>query len=434
MQRKILNKIRLKTAKIGIVGLGYVGLPLAISFSLADFKVLGFDIDKSKVKKLNKGKSFLYHFKDATISKIKKKNFVAYSNFNKIKDLDIIILCLPTPLDKMKQPDLSFLTTTLDDINKYFKSGQTIIFESTSYPGTCEEVILPYINANRLKAGENFFLVYSPEREDPGNKEYNIKNIPKIVSGYSKSCLKIGISLYKKIVDEIVPVSSLKTAELAKLLENIYRAVNIGLVNELKVVSDKMGIDVFEVINAAATKPFGFKPFFPGPGLGGHCIPIDPFYLSWKAKEYNVSARFIELAGEINSSMPDWVLRKVFNGLNQAKKSIKGSNILIVGLAYKENIDDLRESPALEIINKLLKMGSKVKYFDPYIPKIPRLRNHNLDMSSIKLSKKELNNHDLVLITTAHSNIDYDFIHANAQLIIDTRNIFKEKSPKVIKA
>ena len=434
MQNQILKKINTKTAKIGIVGLGYVGLPLAIRFSMSGYQVSGFDIDRDKVKKLNNGKSYLYHFKNSTIAEMKKNNFMAFTNFKNINKVDIILLCLPTPLGKMRQPDLSYLTDTLDVIQKFIKKGQAIIFESTSYPGTCEEVILPYIQKQKLKVGENFFLIYSPEREDPGNKDFSINNIPKIVSGYSNTCLKIGSALYKNIVKEIVPVSSLKTAELSKLLENIYRAVNIGLVNELKTISDKMDIDIIEVINAAATKPFGFKAFYPGPGLGGHCIPIDPFYLSWKAKEYNVNARFIELAGEVNSSMPNWIIDKVFHALNQINKSIKKSKILIVGLAYKENVDDLRESPALEIMESLIKMGSLVKYYDPFIPKIPNIRNHKFKMNSIKLTQHELKAFDLVIITTAHSNVNYNLISKYSNLIIDTRNVFKKKNKKIIRA
>ena len=434
MKNKILKKINSKSAKIGIIGLGYVGLPLAISFSMSGYQVLGFDNDKDKVKKLNNGKSYFSHFKDSTISNIRRKNFSAFTDLKKINEVDIIIICLPTPLGKMKEPDLSYITNTLDKIYLHLKKGQAMIFESTSYPGTCEEVILPYIEKQKFKIGKNYFLIYSPEREDPGNKNYNINNIPKIVSGYSKTCLEIGSSLYGQIVSKIVPVSSLKTAELSKLLENIYRAVNIGLVNELKMISDKMGIDVFEVINAAATKPFGFKAFYPGPGLGGHCIPIDPFYLSWKAKEFNINARFIELAGEINSSMPNWILKKIFNALNQENKAINKSKILIIGLAYKENVDDLRESPALEIMDSLLKMGSAVKYFDPFIPKIPVTRNHNLKMKSIKLKSSELKSFDLVIITTAHHNINYDLILKSAKLILDTRNVFKKKNKKIIRA
>ncbi len=434
MLKKILKKIKSRTVKVGIIGLGYVGLPLAVKFSISGFNVVGFDIDKSKVDKLNAGKSYFHHFENDLIKKIKSNGFTATNTFHKIKDIDIIILCLPTPIDKMKQPDLSYLETTLKNINKYLRKGQAIIFESTSYPGTTEEIILPYINEKKFKLGKEFFLIYSPEREDPGNTEYSIDNIPKIVSGYTKDCLKVGSEIYKMIIKEIVPVSSLKTAELAKLLENIYRAVNIGLVNEMKMIADKMNINIIEVIKAASTKPFGFKAFYPGPGLGGHCIPVDPFYLSWKAKEYGVNARFIELAGQINSSMPEWVIEKIVDALNQKNKSIMKSKILIIGLTYKEDVDDLRESPALQIINLLVNKGALIKYYDPFIKKIPNTRNYHLKLKSIKLTDTEIKWSDLTIITTAHSNVDYDKILKNSNLIIDTRNIYQLNNKKIIRA
>ncbi len=434
MYKSIINKINLKKARVGIIGLGYVGLPLAIKFSQSKFEVTGFDIDKAKVKKLNSGKSYLCHFENDLIKSMKLNGFSATDNFSKIYNVDVIILCLPTPIDKMKQPDLSYLENTLKKINKYLRKGQAIIFESTSYPGTTEEIIYPYIREKNFKIGKEFFLIYSPEREDPGNTKFSIENIPKIVSGYSKNCLKVGSALYKEIVDEVVPVSSLKTAELSKLLENIYRAVNIGLVNEMKIIADKMDINIIEVIKAAATKPFGFKAFYPGPGLGGHCIPVDPFYLSWKAKEYGVNARFIELAGQINSSMPEWVMEKVISSLNKRKKSIMTSKILIIGLAYKEDVDDLRESPSLEIIDLLIKEGAIIKYFDPFIKKIPNTRNHNLKLKSIKLTNKEIQWSDLTIITTAHSNVDYNQILKNSNLIIDTRNVYQLNNKKIIRA
>ena len=386
--KKLINKIKNKTATVGIIGLGYVGLPLAIKFAEAGYNVIGLDNDESKVRSLNSGKSYINHIKDNKIRKILKKYFFASYDFSEVSNLDAIILCLPTPLNKKKEPDLSYITNTLNSIYKYFKKGQLLSLESTSYPGTTEEVILPYLEKNGFRVGVDFFLIYSPEREDPGNKKFQIENIPKIVSGYSNKCVNVGCYFYQQIVNATVPVDSIKTAELAKLFENIYRSVNIGLANEMKIIADKMGIDIINVINAAATKPFGFKPFYPGPGIGGHCIPIDPFYLSWKAKRYNVDAKFIELAGKINSSIPSWVVGKINNSLKKKKKLISKLKILIVGIAYKENIDDLRESIAHN--HQLLQKRSKVDYFDPYINKIPITRKYKFNMKSIKLNKSSI--------------------------------------------
>ncbi len=434
MNKKIIQKIKSQKAVIGIIGLGYVGLPIVIKFAEKGFKVIGFDVDRIKVNKLNNGESYLHHFKNNRIKKIKRNGFQATIDFSDISKVDIIILCLPTPLKKNRIPDLSYVTKTMNSIYSYLKEGQSISFESTSYPGTTEEIILPYLKKKKFQVGKNFFLIYSPEREDPGNKNFNINNIPKIISGYDNKSLLIAKKLYGKIVKELVPVESIQTAELAKLLENIYRAVNIGLVNEMKIISDKMGINIIEVIKAAATKPFGFKPFYPGPGIGGHCIPVDPFYLSWKAKQFKVDAKFIELAGRINSSIPVWVVRKISKSLKSNNKLISKSKLLVIGIAYKEDVDDLRESPSLTIINLLKKKGAKVNYHDPYIDKIPKTRKHNFNLSSVKLTKNEISFYDAVVICTAHTNINYNLIFKNAKLIIDTRNVYNKKAKKLIKA
>jgi|MDSW01.2.fsa_nt_gb UDP-N-acetyl-D-glucosamine dehydrogenase len=434
MHKKIIKKIKERNLIIGVIGLGYVGLPIVIKFSLAGFKVIGIDTDIEKVDLLNNGKSYLHHFKNKEIKLAQEKGFKATQSFEEINNIDFIILCLPTPIKKNKAPDLSYIVSTMKNISPYLKKGQSISLESTSYPGTTEEEVLPYLEKKKFKIGNDFFLIYSPEREDPGNKKFNINNIPKIVSGLSKNCLEIGDKLYSTIVNKTVRVEKIKTAELAKLLENIYRSVNIGLVNEMKMIADKMKINITDVISAAATKPFGFTAFYPGPGIGGHCIPVDPFYLSWKARKFNIDAKFIELAGKINSSIPDWVVRKISSSIKERGKRIENSNILIIGISYKEDVDDLRESPSLVIIDKLRKKGVKINYYDPYISKIPKTRNYNFDLKSIELSKKKVSFFDAVVICTAHTNVNYDLIKKSAKLIIDTRNVYKIKSKKIVKA
>ncbi len=425
-EKFIIDSLKAKSSRIGIVGLGYVGLPLALTFVDHGHKVLGFDIDKNKVKFINSGKSYFQHISNKRISNgINNKLLNSTSDFKRISEVEVIVLCLPTPLNKFREPDLSYILDTVNLIKQYLKKGQILSLESTTYPGTTEEKIMPLLEEKGFKIGSDFFLVYSPEREDPGNPNFNTSNIPKVVGGITKSCLNVGICLYQTIVKQVVPVSSTKTAEMTKLLENIHRAVNIGLINELKILSEKMSIDLYEVIRAASTKPFGFVPYYPGPGLGGHCIPIDPFYLTWKAKEYGMNTRFIELAGEINSSMPNYVCEKIALALNNSYKSVKGSKILVLGLAYKKNIDDLRESPSLEVINTLLNKGAKVDYSDPFFKEFPKTRKYNFKHESIQINKKNLNSYDLVLIATDHDDFDYELIKKFSKLIIDTRGRYE---------
>ena len=425
--------IKSKESTIGIIGLGYAGLPLAIRFSEEEFKVIGFDIDDVKVNLLNNQESYIKHIKEDDISAMFDQGFMATTDFANISDIDAILICVPTPLGVHNEPDLSYVKSTLNLIKEHLREGQLLILESTTYPGTTAEEIVPVIEKVGFKVGENFYIGYSPEREDPGNKDYTTKTIPKVVSGHTKNCLEVTTALYDQIVDQTVPVSSTQVAEMTKILENIHRAVNIGLVNELKMVADKMNIDINEVIKAAATKPFGFTPYYPGPGLGGHCIPIDPFYLTWKAKEMGINTRFIELAGEINSAMPSYVVSKVTDALNTVGKSISGSKILILGLAYKKNIDDLRESPSLELIELLLEKGAHVDYSDPFIAETHKTRKNNFNMKSISINKESLNSFNLAILATDHDDFDYKLIEKESKLIIDTRGKFKV-SNSVIKA
>ena len=425
--------IKSKESTIGIIGLGYAGLPLAIRFSEEEFKVIGFDIDDVKVNLLNNQESYIKHIKEDDISAMFDQGFMATTDFANISDIDAILICVPTPLGVHNEPDLSYVKSTLNLIKEHLREGQLLILESTTNPGTTAEEIVPVIEKVGFKVGENFYIGYSPEREDPGNKDYTTKTIPKVVSGHTKNCLEVTTALYDQIVDQTVPVSSTQVAEMTKILENIHRAVNIGLVNELKMVADKMNIDINEVIKAAATKPFGFTPYYPGPGLGGHCIPIDPFYLTWKAKEMGINTRFIELAGEINSAMPSYVVSKVTDALNTVGKSISGSKILILGLAYKKNIDDLRESPSLELIELLLEKGAHVDYSDPFIAETHKTRKNNFNMKSISINKESLNSFNLAILATDHDDFDYKLIEKESKLIVDTRGKFKV-SKKVIKA
>ena len=409
---------------IGIIGLGYVGLPLAIRFSQEKFKVIGFDIDEKKVNQINSGKSYIQHIPSKDILSVLANGLVASSDFSKIAEIDVIIICVPTPLSADNEPDLSYINGTLKNIKSYLKENQLLVLESTTYPGTTQEEIVPFINKIKNKkftVGNNFFVGYSPEREDPGNKKYSTKNIPKIVSGFTEDCHNLTKSLYDQVVDNTVSVSSTRVAEMTKIMENIHRAVNIGLVNELKIVADKMDIDIFEVIDAASTKPFGFTPYYPGPGLGGHCIPIDPFYLTWKAKQYGVNTRFIELAGEINTKMPEWVTTKMKDYLLKNGKTMKGASALVLGVSYKKNVDDTRETPAFKIIELLQKSNVRVSYNDPFISQLTPTRNYNFDMKGVVLSKENLEKNDLVILVTDHDVYDYDFIFNHANCIIDTR-------------
>ncbi len=425
MLKQLLQKIESKKALIGVVGLGYVGLPLVREFIRGGVKVLGFDVDDGKVKALRAGKSYIEHIPSRVIREmIKSGRFSATTDFKQLRKPDCILICVPTPLSKMREPNLSYVEATARTIARTLRTGQLVVLESTTYPGTTKEVMLPILTAGGLKVGKDFYLAFSPEREDPGRTDYTTKTIPKVVGGIDKDSLAVASACYRIAIDNIVPVSSCEAAEATKILENTYRCINIALVNELKMLFDRMGLDVWEVIRAAATKPFGFTPFYPGPGLGGHCIPIDPFYLSWKAREYDMPTRFIELAGEINVHMPEWVVNKLIYALNEREKSLKNSKILVLGLAYKKDVDDDRESPSYELIELLQEKGAKVDYNDPHVPRVPLTREHAqlAGMTSKKLTSAALKRYDAVLISTDHSAYDYQFIVRNAQLVLDTRN------------
>ncbi len=425
---ELKEKIVRHKAKIGVIGLGYVGLPLAMEFSKAGFDVTGIEIDKDKVRMINQGECYIQDIKRDELKDLVKNNRLkATVDFSVLKEMDAVSICVPTPLRKTRDPDISYIISAVEEVAKYLRPGQLVILESTTYPGTTREVILPRLEARNLRVGRDFFLAFSPERVDPGNKIYTIRNTPKIVSGITKKCTSIAVTLYEQIIDEVVPVSTTESAEMVKLLENTFRIVNVGLVNEIALICDRLKLDTWEVIDAAATKPFGFTPFYPGPGLGGHCVPIDPHYLSWKLKALNFYARFIELAGEINSKMPEFLVSKIDAALNEREKSIKGSKILILGVAYKSNVSDIRESPALDVMKLLKERGGKVVYNDPHVPQVEGLK-------SIPLTESSLRNADCVVITTAHSDYDYKQIVKNARLVIDSRNATKGiKSKKIIK-
>lgn len=417
------RKIEDRKVTVGVLGLGYVGLPLAREFASAGIKVVGFDVDERKVKVLNSGRSIIKHVGHSQVRQIvKKRLFRATSNMAALGSVDAVLICVPTPLTRNREPDMQFIVASSKTIAKYLRRGQLIVLESTTYPGTTRELAAPLLESSGLKAGKDFYLAYSPEREDPGNKNFTTRTIPKVVGGLTNKCRDMACKLYNAVIAEAVPVSSLEVAEAAKILENIYRCINIAMVNELKMLFEKMGIDIWEVVKAASTKPFGFSPFYPGPGLGGHCIPIDPFYLTWKARQYDMPTRFIELAGEINTNMPQYVMIKTMEALNARRKSLRGSKVLVLGLAYKKDIDDLRESPSIELIELLRQRGAKVDYNDPYIPRTHKQRQHDLRMTSKKLSAKMLAGYDVVLIATDHSDYDYQWIVDNAKLVVDTRN------------
>ena len=431
--RKLIDKIKTKDAVIGIVGLGYVGIPLASRTSSIGFKVVGFDIDNDRVDDLNKANSPIKHIPDSEIQSMLDDGFFATWDFSKIADCDCIIICVPTPLNKAREPNLTFVTDTMEVMKPYFREEQMISLESTTWPGTTREVLLPFLKHTKLDVGRNFYLVYSPEREDPGNKSFTTQTIPKVVGGHTKACLEVGSALYEFIVDMVVPVSSTDAAEMVKLLENIHRSVNIGLANEMKVVSDAMGLDIFEIINAAKTKPFGFTAYYPGPGIGGHCIPIDPFYLTWKAHEFGVHTRFIELAGEINAGMPKYVVNKAVKALNESGKSLKGSKALALGISYKKDVDDMRESPSVHVMELLRNWGADVHYSDPNVPIFPKMREHQFDLHSVDLSAEVIASYDIVILLTDHSSFDYDLIEKHSDILLDTRGKFQEK-PNVFKA
>jgi UDP-N-acetyl-D-glucosamine dehydrogenase len=421
--------------KVATIGCGYVGLPLALRFAEAGHKVTGFDTDPNKVKMLNAGRSYIEHIPQTKIQQfVNSRHFAATTDFERLKEADAIIICVPTPLDERREPDLSYVEQTAISIQPHLQKGQLVVLESTTYPGTTEELVLPILERGGLRCpvaagpeNENvacdFWLAFSPEREDPGNKQYGLAQIPKVIGGVNPPSGRAAVSLYAQVVARVVPVSSTRAAEMTKLLENIFRCVNIAMVNELKMLSLRMGIDIWEVIDAAATKPFGFMPFYPGPGLGGHCIPVDPFYLSWKAREYDFSTRFIELAGEVNTAMPYHVVDAVAAALNNQKKSLKGTRILILGVAYKKDVDDLRESPTLKIMQLLQERGAHLDYNDPYFPQLHKMRHYNYEhMKSVQLSPQVISGYDAVIVATDHSIYDYSTIVDAAKLVVDTRN------------
>src|SRR5579863_9823108 len=421
--------------KIGIIGCGYVGLPLALNFAAKGHSVMGFDTDPQKVEKLNRGESYIKHISAAEISKhVSNKHFSATTDFARLREMDAVLICVPTPLDERRDPDLSYVENTARSIAPHLQRDQLIVLESTTYPGTTEELVLPILEQNGLRCpiqkaedssteSTDFYLAFSPEREDPGNKQFGLAQIPKVVGGINSASGKAAANLYAQIVARVVPVSSTRAAEMTKLLENIFRCVNIALVNELKMLSMRMGIDIWEVIDASATKPFGFMPFYPGPGLGGHCIPVDPYYLSWKAREFDFATRFIELAGEVNTAMPYNVVEAIASALNERQKALKGSRVLVLGVAYKKDVDDLRESPTLKIMQLLIERGARVEYNDPYFPQLHKMRHYDyLEMRSVELPPSNLGNFDCVVIATDHTAYDYQAIVEASPLVVDTRN------------
>ncbi len=416
-------------ALIGVVALGYVGLPLLRSFFDAGFRVIGFDVDPEKVRMLNAGENYLKHLGEGFVSEMSSSDrFEVTDDFARLSEPDAVMICVPTPLGTHQEPDLSFVEHSADDVARTLRPGQLIVLESTTYPGTTRDVVLPRLEAGGLRCGKDFFLAYSPEREDPGRKDHSTQTIPKLVGGIDARSGELATAMYRKAIKQVIPVSSAEVAESAKILENVYRAVNIALVNEMKVILDKMGIDVWEVIDAAATKPFGFQAFYPGPGLGGHCIPIDPYYLTWKAREVGQPTRFIELAGHVNHHMPDYVVQRTLLALNEAGKSVKGSKVLVMGLAYKPDVDDVRESPSFELIERLIELEARVDYHDPHVEATHKMRRHDLKMESIDLSAEKIADYDCVLIATHHSACDWDMLGRHATLIIDTRGVMRGRT------
>ena len=418
----------------GVLGLGYVGIPLAASLSKTGNKVIGFDILEERVEQLNRGRSPIQHITNDTIATMVAKGFRATNEFSKIAECDNLVICVPTPLNKHREPDLSFVKQTMESISPYLRKGQMISLESTTWPGTTQEILLPYIEAVGLEVGTDFNLIYSPEREDPGNKNFSTSSIPKIVGGHTKFCLERGLTFYSDFINTVVPVSSTQAAEMVKLLENIHRSVNIGLVNEMKLVADAMGLDIFEIIKAAATKPFGFTAYYPGPGIGGHCIPIDPFYLTWKAHEFGLHTRFIELAGEINEAMPNYVIEKTIQALNEKAKAIKGANILVLGIAYKRDVDDVRESPSVTVMEMLRDWGANIQYSDPNVPCFPQMREHHFNLQSVDITAEAIAEFDAIILLTDHSDFDYQLINQHAPILIDTRGRFTPDSKRIYRA
>ena len=433
-KNSLITKLNQTSAVIGIIGLGYVGLPLALRYAEARYTVIGFDIDGRKIEQLSAAESYIQHISNARIQECLSTSTRFTSNLEDIESCDAVIICVPTPLSKHREPNLEYVISTIESLIPHLRKGQIVSLESTTYPGTTTEELLPRIEQAGFKVGHDMFLIYSPEREDPGNDNFDTQTIPKVVGGHTSDCRDVGVALYRGVINTVVPVSGTKVAEMTKLLENIHRAVNIGLVNEMKMVADSMGIDIHEVIRAASTKPFGFTPYYPGPGLGGHCIPIDPFYLTWKAREFGLHTRFIELAGEVNSSMPHWVVGKVVEALNQRSLSAKGSRVLVLGIAYKKNVDDVRESPGVKLMALLTEKGAEVEYSDPHVPRFPSMREYRFEANSVEITEDSITSFDCVLLATDHSAFDYPLISRHAQLIVDTRGVFNSNANNVVKA
>ncbi len=434
IQHDLIARLEQRRAVIGVIGLGYVGLPLVLRFIEEGFRVIGFDVDVAKVRLLRGGRSYIKHIDPARIRQARRKGFEPTTDFARCREADALIICVPTPLDAHREPDMRYVIGTIESLVPHLRRGQIVSLESTTYPGTTDEELAPRIAARGLTLGRDIFLVFSPEREDPGNVNFTTRTIPKVCGGFTANCLDVGVALYRQIIDRVVPVSSTRAAEMTKLLENIHRAVNIGLVNEMKIVSDRMGIDIHEVIRAASSKPFGFVPYMPGPGLGGHCIPIDPFYLTWKAREYGIHTRFIELAGEVNSGMPDWVVGKLADALNARGRSIHGSRVLVLGISYKKDVDDPRESPAIKLMELLQEKGARVAYSDPFFPAFPKMREHHFSLRSVPCTPAAVARYDVVLIATNHSAFDYRMLKRHARLIVDTRGVYAKPAGNVVRA
>jgi UDP-N-acetyl-D-glucosamine dehydrogenase len=426
---QLKTRIARRDYTVGVIGLGYVGLPLVLRFGEVGFRVMGFDVDEAKVKLLNGGGSYIQHVPGARVQAlVSSGRFESTTDLTRLDEPDAVIICVPTPLTRHRDPDLRYVESTADAVAAALRRNQLVCLESTTYPGTTDEIVLPRLEARKMKVGEDFFLAFSPEREDPGNTNFDTSTIPKVVGGTTPDCLDLATTLYAEAIKQVVPVTSTRVAEATKILENVYRAVNIALVNELKIAFERMGINVWDVIEAAKTKPFGFQPFYPGPGLGGHCIPIDPFYLTWKAREYGVATRFIELAGEINSGMPAYVIQKLMDALNERGMALKGARVLVLGAAYKKDTDDSRESPGLEIIEDLVHKGARVDYSDPHLPRLPFVRRHKIDLASVPLTEATLRQYDAVLLVTDHTRFPYELIHRSASLIVDSRNAFRARN------
>ncbi|WP_246086383.1 nucleotide sugar dehydrogenase [Roseinatronobacter monicus] len=430
-----MDKLAERSLTVGVFGLGYVGIPLSLAISEVGLTVLGFDVSRQRVDELNAGKSPIRHIPAEDIIRMRTQGFAATTDMSRAAECDVLIICVPTPLNRQREPDLSFVTATMDAIAPYLRKGQLVALESTTWPGTTDEILAPYFDRAGLTLGRDAFLVYSPEREDPGNVHFVTYSIPKVLGGVTDSCRIVGQAFYEVFIERVVPVSSAKAAELVKLLENIHRSVNIGLMNEMKVLTDRMGVDIFEIVDAAATKPFGFTPYYPGPGIGGHCIPIDPFYLTWKAREYGLHTRFIELAGEINASMPEYVVSRLIAALNESGKALKGSRVLALGIAYKRNVDDMRESPSVFVMERLRAWGAEVAYSDPHVPNFPQMREHDFDLSSVDLTPDVLADFDAVVVLTDHNDIDYPMILEHAPLLLDTRGRYRgQTAPNLYRA